>query len=479
MNNSQIKFYFILLVVISFISTGCSANSKNEKINKLLTYCADNGMFNGTICVTENDKIIYKNAFGFADLLKGEKLIADHAFYLASVSKQFTTMAVMILKERGKLSYDDPLSKYFSEFPKYADRVTIENLMTHTSGIPDHFNLGAYKPGLTNNDVLELLIKQDTLDFQPGEKYQYSNGAFVLLALIIEKASGQPFSSFMNENIFEPLGMQSTLIYDKFDASIAKRAIGYNIFGEKDDYEILTTGAGGIYSTVEDLAKWDNALSENKLISLETLNEAYTSYKLNNDSLTNYGYGWRVIEDGIGKRVSHSGGLSGFRTFLERDITKNNSFFLLTNFGNAVALNGITEGLRNILNDNEFALPKISILITMNNLINTGGIEIAVEKYNSYKADPSEKYDFAEEHLNNLGYYLLEKKKIAEAIEIFKLNVQSYPQSANTYDSLGEAYMINGNYELAILNFKKSLAIDPKNENANDMLKKIEELKKK
>ena len=163
----------------------------------------------------ENDKILYTNSFGYANFKTQEKLTAEYAFYLASVSKQFTTMAIMILKEKGSLDYDNSLSDYFPEFPQYAEKVKIKNLMSHTSGIGDHFELGAYKPDLTNADVLELLISQDSLNFEPGSKYQYSNGAFVLLALIVENVSGMPYHTFMKENIFTPLGMNNTLVYDE------------------------------------------------------------------------------------------------------------------------------------------------------------------------------------------------------------------------------------------------------------------------
>ena len=146
MSSKDPRHLTLVLLMFSLLLLGCSRNSKVDEIDRFLSYCGENGLFNGAICIMEGDETIYKNAFAIADASKNEKLTTDHAFYLASVSKQFTTMAVMILKERGKLNYDDNLRKYFPEFPSYADNVKIKNLMTHTSGIPDHFRLGANKP---------------------------------------------------------------------------------------------------------------------------------------------------------------------------------------------------------------------------------------------------------------------------------------------------------------------------------------------
>jgi len=451
------------------------AQEKAKKIDKLMTYCWENGIFNGTISVVENQKVIYKKAFGLADFETKTNLETDYVFYLASVSKQFTSMSIMILKERGKLSYDDPLSKYFPEFPVYAKKVSIRHLMTHTSGIPDHFRLGANRPGLKNQDVLDLLIKQDSLDFQPGEKFSYSNGGYVLLAMITEQVSELPLHTFMKKNIFEPLGMGSSLVYDESKPDIARKAVGYNLDGEKDDYNILTTGAGGIYSNVEDLFIWDQALYENKLVDQKTLNEAFQPFKLNNDTLSNYGYGWGISEDEFGKRVSHSGGLAGFRTYIERQLESQKTIILLTNNGNAFASGGIRIALRNILNNKEYTLPKIPITIALNEMLKTKEISEVLAQYQSLKKNNEQNYDFNENQLNNLGYQLLGENKIKDAIEIFKLNTQIFPESFNPYDSLGEAYLLDGNKKLAISNYKKSLELNPNNTNAKKVLIKLGE----
>jgi CubicO group peptidase (beta-lactamase class C family) len=476
MRNTNFKFVIVIRIFLAIlVLSGCNAsNIKQKQIDELMNYCFENGIFSGTILIAENSEVIYNKAFGFSDFESKKKLNTNDAFYLASVSKQFTSMAVMILKERGMLNYNNKLSEYFPQFPDYADKVTIENLMTHTSGIPDYYNLGIYKPGLTNNDVLEVLIRQDSLNFQPGEKYSYSNGGYVLLALIVEKVSGESFHNFLKNNIFDPLGMNNSLVYDESHNEIPNRAIGYNMFEEINDYNIYTSGAGGIFSITEDLFKWDKALYTDKIIKLETLQRAFTPYRLNDDSLTNYGYGWRIYNDDKGKIVMHSGGLAGFRTYIERHLDTKSTIIILTNKGDAFQMS-TTEALRNILRGNSYDIPKIPITIKFKEALETKGISGAIEEYGVLKETQSDKYNFGEYQLNSLGYYLLSKERVNDAIEVFKLNVNSFPDAYNTYDSLGEAYMINGDVELAIKNYKKSLELNPDNNNAVNKLKELEQ----
>lgn len=471
----SLKVVLIFAVLGSFaITDSIFAQYKADKIDEFMTLCYNSGQFNGTVLVAENGEVIYKKAFGFADLKTKESLKIDYAFYLGSVSKQFTAMAIMMLAERQKLNYDEALVKYFPEFPSWAKHVTIRHLMTHTSGIPDYFELITAEPDMTNHDVLNALVVVDSLHFDPGDQYEYSNSNYALLAMIVEKASGQPFHIFLKKNIFAPLEMSSSLVYDESKPKIKRRAIGYTPFGEKDDYNLLTVGAGGIFSTVNDLFKWDQALYTEKLVSQSTLNEAFTPHKLNNDSTSNYGFGWAIRGDEGDKWVEHFGALAGFRTYIGRQLKDKNTVILLTNTGNTY-LEDIRGALINILYDEPYELPKVSIAITIHRTLKEKGINTAIEQYYELKAKYPDKYDFRESELNALGYQLLRTNKIKEAIEIFKLNVEAYPDVYNTYDSLAEAYMLNGDKELAIKNYAKSLVLNPKNTNAIEMLEKISE----
>ena len=255
---------------------------------------------------------------------------------------------------------------------------------------------------------------------------------------------------------------------------IDNRALGYNQFGEKDDYELLTKGAGGVFSTAEDLFKWDQALYSDVLVKPPTLMEAFTSYRLQNTLLTGYGFGWAVSDQPNGKIVSHGGGFGGFRAYIERQLNKNRTIIFMSNTGNALPTKDIIAGLRSILDFGSFDYPKIPISIAMQRLISEKGLQEALDQYEQLKLKSPDKYDFNEEELNKLGYHLLRLQKNTEAIAVFQLNVQAYPESANTYDSLGEAHKLNGDWEAALENYKRSFELDPDNSNARAMIQKIE-----
>jgi CubicO group peptidase (beta-lactamase class C family) len=362
--NSIIKHFLravLLLCITSYFNTAL-AQSKIEKIDALMKHCYENGLFNGSIIVTEHGSIYYSNNFGFADKKNDQHLTGASQFYLASVSKQFTSMAIMILKEQGRLSFQDKLSKFFPDFPAYAKKVTIEHLMTHTSGIADPYSLGIIRVGLRNQDVLKKLMLQDSLEFEPGEKYSYSNGGYILLALIIEKVSGQSFSEFMNKYIFHPLKMDSTLVYDESQPAIKHRVIGYNSSGNIDDYNLFTYGAGGVYSTAEDLYKWDSALYANSLITEATLKKAFTPFKLKDNKISHYGYGWKIAQKESDMFVFHDGFMGGFRTIINRQLERKSTIIILTNIGDSSPLATITTAVENIMNDKNYDLPMRSAI---------------------------------------------------------------------------------------------------------------------
>ena len=477
MKNPLVIFIMLFLAtnfLLSQSSAEPDAKTKMSEIDKLMQYSYENGIFNGDILVTEHGQAIYKNALGYADKNSDRKLNTSTVFYLASVSKQFTTMAIMILKEQNKLSYDDQLSKYFPEFPAYADSVTIKQLMTHTSGIPDHYQLGGYKKGLSNDDVKEILLQQEHLNFRPGDQFRYSNGGYVLLSLIVEKASGEPFPEFMKTNIFEPLGMNHTLVYDQSTPEISNRAVGYNQEGDLDDYEIFTTGAGGMYSTLDDLHLWDQALYTEKLVSAATLEEAFTSATLTNGDSTHYGYGWGVSDDKGQKVVQHSGSLSGYRTFLRRNIYNNSGYIILTNYGSAFNDLAIREALNNILDGQPYSLPKVPVSTKLAQMLKSDDTASAMKEIRALQDSEPNKYEADEVGINRLGYAYLTNQDMERALAVFKLNVDYFPKSFNVYDSYGEALMKNNEVEKAMINYKKSIELNPDNLNGIEMLKKLE-----
>ncbi len=461
-----------LLIVMLVICLYAKAQHLAGRLDSLMLALHNRGQINGSILVSVNDKMVYEKAYGKADLSKNEDFTTSTPCYLASLSKQFTAMGIMMLEEKKLLNFADPLTKYFPEFPAYGQTVTIQNLLNHTSGIIDYESLGIDHPGLTNKEVFDKLIKQESLRFKPGDKYEYSNSGYVLLAMIIEKVSGVSFSEFMTKNIFKPLGMNDSFVFDKSTIHTKSRTKGYSKFYDVSDYDGFTVGDGGIFSTVEDLFKWDKALYTDKLVSQSALNKAFTPAILNDGTKSQYGFGWMLKNENGEQIVYHTGGSGGFRTFIERQLNHHNAIIILTNMENSPRAE-IRNAIVNILANKPYTLPKISIATEMYTIRNKNGIDSAINFYNFNKLKDNDTYDFREQELNLLGYKLWSIKKINEAIEIFKLNVTAYPLSSNAHESLGEAYLERGDKQMAAESFNKSLSMDPQNSDAIRMLKKI------
>jgi len=485
MRTSSLRFTITFLAVCSIVSlsqskTGLTHGKYSSRtsqthaaqIDVLMRQLFERGQFNGSVLVVEHDEVIYKHGLGVADASRKLPFTSRTPTYLASLSKQFTAMAIMMLVERHQLSYSDSLSKFFPQFPAYAEKITIRHLLNHTSGIPDYVGLGLEHPGLTNAEVLQALTREQ-LRFAPGEKFAYSNSGYVLLAMIIEKVSGQSYPTFITRNIFAPLGMHDTFVSQSRTHDDKLEARAYNRFGDLDDYNLNTFGEGGIYSTAEDLFKWDRALYTDKLVKQVTLSEAFRPAKLNDDSTSPYGFGWALATYKNEPIVAHAGRFGGFNTYIKRLLKDHSAIIFLTNKGFR-NMGAIGNALLSILSDEPYELPKLSSAETIYKTYQSSGVGPAIAEYKSLKKRDGQSYDFSESELNELGYELLNMGKTTDAIEILKLNVEAYPDSANVYDGLGEAYMKHGDRELAIKNYNKSLQLDPSNANAAAMLKRLE-----
>lgn len=291
-----------------------------------------------SVMVIKDGKIIFSKGYGYADIQNKIPIEPATNFRLASVSKQFTAMSIMMLSERGKISLDGPLKKYFPDFPAWADHIKIINLLNHTSGIWDYESLIPDEQTIpvSDHDVYTSIKEVDSLYFSPGEKFQYSNTAYVLLGLIIEKLSGLTFSDFLKENIFIPLGMNDSRT-NLPDADIPKRAFGYSenegSFTKTDQsVTSYTLGDGGIYSSVTDLYKWDQMLYNGKLLKPATLDKVFTpSSVISKESNENYGLGWYLSERKGKKCIWHNGDSRGFTNLLLRYPEEKLAIIILTN----------------------------------------------------------------------------------------------------------------------------------------------------
>ncbi|MGG1664342.1 serine hydrolase domain-containing protein [Brevibacillus sp. NRS-1366] len=322
-----------------------------HQLDELFTTLADKKKFNGNIMVLDKGVPLYTGSFGFAQLDHSNVLTTNTVFELASVSKAFTAMGIMILQEQGKISYEDTIEKFIPDFP-YAN-VSVQNLLTHTSGLPDYMEIFEQHWDRSkiakNYDVLEQLkLHQPDVYFRPNEKYEYSNTGYVLLALIIEQVSGTSFADFLEQRIFQPLEMERTRVYNRRSSQelIDDYAYGYVYSNHLDkyclpdelaeyDFVIYLDGIQGdgiVNSTLEDLRKWDRALYTEKLVSKETLEKAFSPVLLADHQSYDYGYGWRIRnEPSIGKVVCHGGGWPGHQTWLSRYIDIDKTIIYLSN----------------------------------------------------------------------------------------------------------------------------------------------------
>lgn len=295
--------------------------------------------FNGNVLVGLSGNIVYKNAFGFSNLKTKEPLNVKSVFQIASVSKQFTAIAIMMLHERGLLEYSDTIQKFIPDFPY--KNITIKQMLSHRSGLPNYMYFAAKywkkkKEYLTNEDLLEILkTKKPHPEFLPDRRYKYSNTGYAMLALIVERITQKPFDVFMEENVFHPLGMSSSFVYNPQNKkTIEYETNGYNGNRRKSYEDFLdgVCGDKGVHSTVEDMFLWDQALYTEQLVKQSTLDEAFTpmSYDYKRDN--NYGYGFRIdtLADGS-KIVYHGGWWRGYNSLFVRRLTDHATIIILSN----------------------------------------------------------------------------------------------------------------------------------------------------
>jgi CubicO group peptidase (beta-lactamase class C family) len=489
-NERRVLFTLRLLVCATLVFIGSQssamaqdklAQDKVAKIQEVLSLAHKYRLFNGTALVAENGKIIYKGGFGMANIEWGIPNSADTRFRLGSITKQFTAMLTLQLVDQGRIKLDGKISAYLPEYRKdIGQKVTIHQLLTHTSGIPSYTNQPGFFQSVSRNPykVEEFVTKYASgdLEFEPGSKFSYNNSGYFLLGAIIERVTEKTYEQVLLENIFEPLGMKNTG-YDHHDTIIQKRAAGYEKkpdgYGNAPYLDMsIPYAAGSLYSTVEDLYLWDQALYTDKLLSAKSRDVMYKPF------LQNYAYGWVVsdasfkLNDQPVQIIRHGGGINGFATVLERYPKERNLIVLLDNTSQNVGR--LSDKIAKILYDQPYEMPKMSIVSILEKTIREKGIAAGIAQYRDLKAKQSATYDFAEPELNQLGYALMRAGKGKEAVEIFKLNVEAYPQGFNTYDSLAEGYLNLNERELAVSNYKKSLELNPKNTSAVEALKRLE-----
>jgi CubicO group peptidase (beta-lactamase class C family) len=322
------------LLVFCIVLAGCaSAPSRDASVDALMKRYDGDGP-GASLLVIRDGVPLVQRGYGFADLEHRVAASPQTDYRLASVSKQFTATAILLLAQDGKLSLDDRARRWLPSLPAAAGAITLRQLLSHQGGLIDYEDIMAAdtRVPLRDKDVLALLAKTDHLYFAPGTSYRYSNGGYAMLALIVERASGMPFQDFLRQRIFLPLGMTSTLAYVTEGPPVPHRAFGYSAeSGQwiRTDQSMTSSvlGDGGIYSSIDDLARWDAALYDNRLLSDASRKAAFTPWTATDDPTVEYGYGWRIT----GETLWHSGETIGFRNVIVRYPKRHLTVVLLTN----------------------------------------------------------------------------------------------------------------------------------------------------
>lgn len=477
----------LLLAVMSLLATETHtfAQTRAKRIDELMTLYHKYSQFNGVILVAERGQVVYERAFGQANLEWGIPNTLDTKFEIASMTKPMTALIIMQLVEEGKIRLDGKVSDYIPYYPRETGtKITVDQLLNHTSGLQQDIgfsdNANDIPPIITkinadllSNDELVKLIAARPLRFEPGSNYGYSSDGYAVLGAIIEHVTGKSYWQALSERILKPAGMTET-VPALLKPLVPKRASGYgqSFAGIENAMHIGATPAGYLYSTVRDLHRWERALYGTSLASQRSKDLLFGLRKV----IT--AYGWKTAEEEwAGKKhkvLRTTGGLPGFANLLLRLPERERVIIMLTNVrGIVYRLDDIAAAINRVLDGDRYDTPKRSIAETLAPVIRESGVAPALTQFRQMRARPAE-YSLSESAMNSLGYYFLNARKdLDAAVAVFRLNVEAFPNSANAYDSLGEAYMVKGDKELAIKNYQRSLDLNSQNTNAVEMLKKL------
>lgn len=437
----KISFYLLLLSILLNCKLSFSADDFSTKLESLMKEYDDMGIFSGVVLLAKEGNIEFQKAYGNSDWRSKIPNTTSTLFNIASITKAFTRDIIMQLEDEGKLSLDDRLSKYLSLYQEETDnKITIKMLLEMKAGLCDYlmnpeFNRNPDK-FQTVNAFLEI-IKDEPLLFEPGTDQRYSNSGYVVLGGIIEKITGKSYEENLKERIFNPLGMNNSYFLQR-GTSIPNTATGTSIKfnGEKlkQPFHGAPSPAGGIYTNAEDLLKFDRHLRKN-------------------------------IKGGGN---IFAGGTPGWNSILAQ-YDKGYTLIILSNFGRMAE--EVELRANAILNGKTYPKPELPLSMKFYKAIKDNGMNYFKEHFKEMLEQNDLR--FRDVHLNMFGYELLEEGEVDMAIEVFKYNVELFPDVANTYDSLGEAYAKKGDKDLAIVNYKKVLEMEPGNKNAKKMLEEL------
>lgn len=476
----------ILLLIIAGITA--AQDTKQQSLKRIEAYLEklDKLGYSGSVLVAFDGKPVISRGYGYSDRESKIKNSPKTLHDIGSITKQFTAAAILKLEMQGKLSTDDKITKYFQNVPPDKSDITLHDLLRHQAGLPS--SVGRDYEKITDQEFIDKVLNSK-LVYPVGTRFNYSNVGYSLLAMIVEKVSGKKYEQFLYENLWKPAGMEMTgYSRPRFNKDLI--AVGYKNgerWGKATEKEWPgdapywhLKGNGGILSTTEDMLKWDRALLTDKILSKEAKNKYYFPALRPDEANkpSHYGYGWDVMKtDRNTTRLWHNGSNNVFFANFYRFIDEGVTVIVMTNVWERAfnpAAGAITKMVFDPKFDPEIPTPENPangpFTREVMQLAITKGYEAAAERFRTRDTG----VNLQEDVVNAKGYELLNAKKLKESIDVLRLNVLAFPKSSNAYDSLGEAYLESGDKKAAIENYKKSLELDPGNDNAREVLKRIE-----
>lgn len=463
--------YTHLILVILIIICGCKPSEKlienkgpkQELINFLFqNYIGEKP--SASFAVIKDGEIKDCQSFGYADLENNILANCETNYRLGSVTKQFTAMATLILINKGKLNYETKLTEVIPEFPDYGKEITVKDLLSHRSGLQSYFKLHekSSERQLADKDVLNLLKEQDSLLFPSNSEYKYSNSGYAILALIVERVSNKTFKQFMDDEVFQKLGMSNSTVYQN-NLQIKNRAYGYkfndSIFERKDQNAwSAVQGDGGIYSSVKDYLLWDKSLYNETLIGTDIKEDAFTIWD-NDDRINNsgYGFGWHIEIKNNRKYLMHGGSTTGFRNYSIRIPSEKISVVIYTNTADhgTFGLKRKALFLASLYSDNQLQIP-IDVMIEKE--ISSNGSNNIKDYYNTLTSVKN-KYETNPKDLTSLGFLYKRKKENENCLNVFTFIIEQFPNYYGGYYGFAQYYKTNKNKEKAIEYYKKVIEL--------------------
>jgi len=494
---------YILILLLLIVQALCAQDRRSERIDSLVSVLAANKLFNGSILVAEHGRVIYRRSVGDIDFEHHIPNSDTTIFNLASLSKPLTAVAVLQLVQKGKVKLDDPLSKYFKDFP-YPE-IQIRYLLSQSSGLPVQEKaeapyIAAHPDEILNNQEVyaHLVAAKTPLLFPPGSNWGYNNTNYVLLALLVEKIGGRTFNAYMKAKVFRPAGMSKSYIRLAGMPNTPRYIIpnyytsAYQNVDSLDHVQNYTFynlgslyGPANVMSTLQDLLKFDQALMAGKLINKNLLKLAFSPLILNNGkvfhmgaSTRSYGLGWNVYTSKTAHpdtMIFHDGHVVGITTVSHHNLSKDQTIIFYDNTNHAPLQ--LMVGISNILNGispGNFRVTQ-SLASVYGETLVSNGINAAISKLLSLKSDTAHYY-IDESEMNTLGFDLLKAPMpdhFALSLEAFKINILLFPKSGNAYDSYAQALEKAGDNNDALLMYQKSLTLWPDNEEGKKAVKRL------